>query len=53
MGDYIKQNNFMGDNLVTSTKKTTAKHRAQGFVAGVLASLLSTIIYEFIIKPNL
>jgi hypothetical protein len=53
MSDNIKQKNFMGDNLVNSTKKTITKHRAQGFIAGILTSLLATIIYEYIIKPNL
>lgn len=53
MGDKIKQDNFMGDNMINSTKKTITKHRTQGFIAGVLASLLATIIYEYIIKPNL
>lgn len=53
MGDNIKQKNFMGDNLVNSTKKTITKYRAQGFIAGVLASILAAIIYEYIIKPNL
>ncbi len=53
MNDNIKQNNIMGDNLVNSTKKLINKHRTQGFIGGVLTSILAAIIYEYIIKPLL
>ena len=53
MNDNIKQKNIFGDNMFNSKKTIFTKHRVQGFFAGVFASLLATLIYEFLIKPNL
>jgi|WetSurSiteA1Bulk_404760.scaffolds.fasta_scaffold860743_1 hypothetical protein len=53
MKDNINQKNVFGDNMFKSKKTILTKHRVQGFIAGVLASLIATIIYELLIKPNL
>jgi len=57
MGDNINQKNVFGGNLVKSTKTTTVKiiftkHRVQGFIAGILTSILASYIYD-LIKPLL
>ncbi len=53
MNEKIDQKNFFGDNMVNSTKKIINKYRTQGFIAGVLISIIATIIYEYLIKPIL
>jgi len=53
MKDNIEQKNVFGDNMVKSSKTIFTKQRAQGFIAGVIASILACIIYEYIIKPLL
>ena len=57
MGDNINQNNVFGGNLAKSSKTTTikvtfTKHRVQGFIAGILTSILASYIYD-LIKPML
>ena len=56
MGDKIKQSNIFGANMVNSTKKTfvkiVANQRAQGFIAGILTSIIASYIYD-LIKPLL
>ncbi|MBS1600605.1 MAG: hypothetical protein JST75_20440 [Bacteroidetes bacterium] len=53
MSDNIEQKNFLGDNMVDSTKKIINRHRKQGFFAAVAASILAAIIYEYLIRPLL
>jgi len=57
MGDNINQKNVFGGNLAKSTKTTMVKiiftkHRVQGFIAGILTSILASYIYD-LIKPLL
>lgn len=53
MGDTIKQFNIFGDNLFKSLKikilniKIT-KHHVQGFIVGVIISVIGCFIYELI-----
>ncbi len=57
MGDNIKQKNIFGGNWVKSTITTKVKiiftkHRVQGFIGGILTSILASYIYD-LIKPLL
>lgn len=55
MGDQINQNNIFGANMVNSTKKIFIKiatPRTQGFIAGIVTSIISSYIYD-LIKPLL
>ncbi len=51
MGDNINQKNVFGANKVKTSNtiiKVFANHRVQGFIAGILTSIIASIIYDFI-----
>ena len=54
MRDKIRQSNFLGTNMINSTKnklvKTVTKQRIQGFIVGIIASIIANYIYE-LLKP--
>lgn len=57
MGDNINQKNVFGGNLAKSSKTISIKaifnkHRTQGFIGGILLSILASYIYD-LIKPML
>ena len=53
MGDNINQKNVFGGNLAKSNKTTTVNiilnnHRVQGFVAGIIVSIIASYIYDYL-----
>lgn len=57
MGDNINQENVFGGNFVKSIKSSKVKiiltkQRVQGFLAGILTSILASYVYD-LIKPLL
>jgi len=50
MNDKINQKNVFGHNLINSSiKKIITKHRTQGFIAGVVSTVIADIILHLII----
>jgi hypothetical protein len=44
----LNQHNKFGDNLMNSKKQIINKYRAQGFIVGVIAAVITKLIVSFI-----
>lgn len=57
MRDKIKQTNVFGGNQINRENKFITKHRKQGlfvgFILGIVTSIIASIVFETLIKPNL